>query len=97
MSITAILVVLAICWFMVLYVVLPLGVKSQGESGEVVPGTPASAPAGAVIKRKFIITTIVAVPIWGIICAIIMSGVISLADIESFHRFLGKPVDGIGE
>ena len=96
MSITAILVVFAICWFMVLYVVLPLGVKSQREAGEVVPGTPPSAPAGAVIKRKFITTTLVTIPIWAVICLIIIFGLISMQDIESFHRFLGKPADGIG-
>lgn len=96
MSITAILVVLAICWFMVLYVVLPLGVKSQREAGDVVPGTPASAPAGAVVKRKFILTTIIAIPVWALICWIIISGVFSLDDLKSIHQFFGKPVDGTG-
>jgi len=96
MSITAIFVVFAITWFMVLYVVLPLGVKSQREAGEVVAGTPPSAPAGAVIKRKFVITTLVAIPIWAIVCLIIIFGLISMQDIQSFHRFLGKSSDGIG-
>jgi predicted secreted protein len=31
-------------WFITLFVVLPFGVRTQGEEGNVVPGTPESAP-----------------------------------------------------
>ena len=46
MTITAALVLFAIIWFMVFFCVLPLRFQSQAEAGSVVPGTPASAPAG---------------------------------------------------
>ena len=32
-------------WWVVLFAVLPFGLKTQDEDGEVVPGTPGSAPA----------------------------------------------------
>ena len=86
MTITAAFVLYAVSWFMTLFVVLPLRNTSQGDVGVVVPGTPASAPAGFVIKRKAWITTIFATIIWVILCAIILSGVISVRDFDWMGR-----------
>ncbi|MEM7268817.1 MAG: DUF1467 family protein [Pseudomonadota bacterium] len=83
MSITSGIVLFAIFWFLALYVTLPLFVKSQGEVGEVEPGTPASAPDQPMMKKKLIWTTIAAVILWLIAFAVIESGVISIADIAS--------------
>jgi len=47
-------------WWMTLFAVLPFGVKTQGEAGDVVEGTPASAPVSPRILRTLIINTIVA-------------------------------------
>ena len=47
-------------WFMTLFAVLPFGVKTQGEVGDVVEGTPASAPAAPRLLRVVIINTFVA-------------------------------------
>lgn len=47
-------------WFMTLFAVLPFGVKTQGEVGEVVEGTPASAPVAPRLLRVAIINTFVA-------------------------------------
>ena len=47
-------------WFITLFAVLPFGVKTQEEGGEVVPGTPESAPHKINLKRLFAINTIVA-------------------------------------
>lgn len=49
-----------IIWWIVLFAVLPFGVRTQDEAGEIVPGTPGSAPANPRILRLFIINTIVA-------------------------------------
>lgn len=86
MSITAAVVLFAVIWFMVFFVVLPLRLKTQGEAGEVVPGTPSSAPAEAGIGRKARITTAVAVVLWAAIAAVILSGWVTLADIDWFGR-----------
>jgi predicted secreted protein len=87
MSITSAIVLLAVIWFMVLLVTLPLRFKSQGDVGDVTPGTPASAPAELRLGRIFLIVTLVSLPIWIGICAIILSGWITLADFDLFHRF----------
>jgi predicted secreted protein len=49
-----------VIWWLTLFVVLPFGVKTQGEAGDVVEGTPASAPATPRILRTLIINTMVA-------------------------------------
>ena len=54
-------IVVYICiWFMTLFAVLPFGVRTQDEAGDVVPGTPGSAPAKIAIKRILLINTLVA-------------------------------------
>ncbi len=82
MSITGAIVLFATTWFLVFFVVLPLRFESQGDAGSVVPGTPASAPSGDVVARKAKITTLVALVIWAVICGVILSGVISIRDID---------------
>ncbi|WP_370251760.1 DUF1467 family protein [Nioella sp.] len=84
------LVLLAVVWFMTLFVVLPLRLKTQGDTGNVVPGTPSSAPDELQIKRKFLITSIVAVPIWGVLVALILSGKITVESFDLFTRFGGE-------
>jgi predicted secreted protein len=49
-----------IIWWISLFAVLSFGLKTQGETGVVVPGTPASAPAGRHLVRVFLINTLVA-------------------------------------
>ena len=75
-----------VIWSMVFFIVLPLRMVSQGDTGEIVPGTHASAPADAQIGRKAKITTYWAVPLWCIATAVILSGVISVRDIDMFDR-----------
>jgi predicted secreted protein len=86
MTITAALVLFAVIWFMVFFVVLPLRLVTQGEAGDVVPGTHRSAPADAQIGRKARITTLWASLLFIIIAGIIVSGVISVRDIDWFDR-----------
>ena len=86
MAITSGIVLFMVIWSMVFFIVLPLRMVSQGDAGEIVPGTHASAPADAQIGRKAKITTYWAVPLWCIITAIILSGVISVRDIDMFDR-----------
>lgn len=86
MNLTGGIVLFAVIWFMVFFVVLPIRFESQEEAGEVVPGTPRSAPANPQIGRKARITTMVAVPIWGLIAYVILSGMVSIYDIDFFDR-----------
>lgn len=49
-----------IIWWITLFAVLPLGLKTQAESGEIVPGTHASAPAKPRIALVAGVTTVIA-------------------------------------
>lgn len=87
MNIVTGLVLYALIWFMTLFIVLQVGVTSQSDVGERVTGTHGSAPVNAQIKRRFVITSAVAAVIWAVIAAIILSGVITISDIDLFTRF----------
>ena len=80
------IVLFAVIWSMVFFVVLPLRMQSQGDTGDIVPGTHASAPANAQIGRKAKITTMWAFPIWAVIAGTILSGAITVRDIDWFER-----------
>ena len=86
MSIMSAIVLLAVIWFMVLFVVLPLRLRTQGESGHVVPGTPSSAPDEAHIWRKVKLVTAVALVLWVLISSVIISGIITVEQIDFFGR-----------
>ncbi len=80
------LVLLAVIWTVVFFIVLPLRLETQGDKGEIVPGTHASSPADFSFKRKAKITSYVAFPIWIVIAGILLSGAISVRDIDWFDR-----------
>ena len=60
MTVATGLVLFAVVWTVVFFIVNPFWQVSQRESGKVEPGTPESAPVDAMIRRKSIITTVVA-------------------------------------
>ena len=86
MTITAALVLYSITWFMTLFCVLPYRTVSQDEANDIVPGTPQGAPAGEVMKRKAWVTTLIATPIWVVIAGVILSGWITMEDLDWFGR-----------
>ena len=86
MTITAAIVLFSVIWFMVLFIALPLRMQSQEEAGDVVPGTPASAPADPKLRKKFFWVTVVAVVLWVPLVWVIMSGLITIEDIDFFGR-----------
>lgn len=81
MAITSAIVLFAVVWFMVMFVVLPIGRRTQGDEGEIVPGTQAGAPANFNLRRTVVIVTAISLVVWAIICAVIISGVISIRDL----------------
>jgi len=80
------LVLLAVIWTVVFFIVLPLRLETQGDKGEIVPGTHASSPADFSFKKKAKITSIVAVTIWLVIAGVLLSGTVSVRDIDWFQR-----------
>ncbi|MEJ2374578.1 MAG: DUF1467 family protein [Pseudolabrys sp.] len=70
MALTTILAIYFIIWWVVLFMVLPWGVHSQDESGEVAPGTDPGAPAVHVVWRKLFWTTLIASVLFAILAAV---------------------------
>ena len=86
MSITSAVVLFAVLWFLTFFVVLPIRFQSQAEAGSVVPGTPASAPSTEMVGRKARLTTLITIGLWCVIAGIIVSGWITVQDLDWFHR-----------
>jgi predicted secreted protein len=86
MTITAAFVLYSVIWFVTLFCVLPYRTVSQDETDHVVPGTPPGAPAHEVMRRKAWITTLIATPIWVVIAGVILSGWITIEDLDWFNR-----------
>ncbi|MEP4196894.1 MAG: DUF1467 family protein [Aliishimia sp.] len=89
MGITSAFVLFAVIWFMTFLIVLPIRVETQGDKGEIVPGTHASSPEVHNLKGKALITTGVAIVLWLVIAGIILSGWITVDDLDYFNRGAG--------
>jgi predicted secreted protein len=57
-------------WFTVLFAVLPFGVRSQQEAGEVTPGTDPAAPVTPRLLAKFTWTTLISAAIFAAVVAV---------------------------
>ncbi|PPD27318.1 MAG: hypothetical protein CTY20_12970 [Hyphomicrobium sp.] len=58
-------------WWVVLFAVLPFGLKTQDEDGDVVPGTPGSAPAKTRMKWIFAVNSVVAALVFAVVWVVI--------------------------
>ena len=81
MSITSAIVLFCVIWAIVFYMVNPLWQTSQSEDGEVVPGTPASAPVNPMLRKKAIITTVIATVLFVLAYSTIEFGWLTLDDV----------------
>ncbi|MBV0891682.1 DUF1467 family protein [Paracoccus sp. Z118] len=85
MSITSAVVLFATLWFLCLFLMLPIGHRSQEEMGEVVPGTPAGAPHNPRLGRKMIWATLLAAAIFAVVAFVIFADIITRADMTAFN------------
>jgi predicted secreted protein len=80
-----------IIWWLVLFVVLPFGVRSATEAGETVQrGNEPGAPVRPMIFQKAVITTLVATLIFGVFYAAVTRGWMSL-DALPFYDGMPDP------
>ena len=82
MSITLGLALYFVIWWTVLFAVLPIGLRTQHEEGEVVPGTPASAPARPRLLGIFLLNTLVAAIVFAIVWTAIVYKLVSIDIID---------------
>ena len=77
MSVGSLVAIYFVVWWVVLFAVLPFGVRTQAEEGEVVPGTPESAPAKPRLLRIFLINTLVATVVFALVYVAIVYKVVT--------------------
>jgi predicted secreted protein len=97
MAITSGIVLFSVIWAMVFMIALPIRVQTQGDLKDVVPGTHAGAPEHHHLRKKALWTTVIACVIWAIAATIILSGWITVDDVESLFRagaWSGRDIDG---
>ena len=87
MSIVTALAIYFVIWWVVLFAVLPFGVRSQEESGLIAPGTDPGAPALANLKRKLVWTTIAASVVFGICYVIYVYRLVTLDQLAVLFGF----------
>ena len=78
MSLATALASFFLIWWVVLFAVLPWGVRSQHEAGEFAQGTDPGAPTTFRLGRTLLWTTLVALVIFGIFYAVYASGLIKI-------------------
>lgn len=81
MSPFSMFVVYLLIWWVILFTVLPIGIRGQAEENNIVRGSEPGAPVSINMKRKALITTAIATVIWIIVCAIIITGVVTWDDL----------------
>jgi predicted secreted protein len=77
-----------VIWWVVLFAVLPFGVRTSDEAGESVsPGNAESAPHRPLLLRKVLATTVIATLVFSFVYALIVHHIVSLDDIPFFPRY----------
>lgn len=70
-----------ILWWVVLFAMLPVGLRTQDEEGDVTLGTTESAPRGPHMLRAVLRTTVVSAAIFGILSVATVYFGLSIDDI----------------
>ena len=83
MSLTTSLAIYFIVWWVVLFLVLPWGIRSQAESGEIAHGTDPGAPAVPNLRAKLLWTTVVAAVLFGVFEVVYIYRLIALDDLAA--------------
>jgi predicted secreted protein len=87
---TTIAAIYFIIWWLVLFTVLPWGVRSQHEHGDIPPGTDPGAPSIHGQKKKVIWTTVVATAVFGAFYWAFVTRAIAFEDLVTLWGLL-KP------
>jgi predicted secreted protein len=88
MSVTTAIAIYFLIWWLTLFAVLPFGVRSQHEGGDMVPGSDPGAPIIPRVLWKLFWTTIVAGVIFAILYVVYVNKLITLDDMM---KLFGMP------
>ena len=88
-SISTAFAIYFVLWWIVLFVTLPFGIRSQHEDGESVPGTDPGAPIASHMGRKLIWTTAISAIIFASAMLAFNAGYLN---IERLSKLMGIPL-----
>ncbi len=83
MALTTAFAIYFIIWWVVLFAVLPWGVRSQEESGTVAPGTDPGAPSIPRLRSKLIWTTLISGVVFAVCYIVYRYRLIALDDLAA--------------
>ena len=87
-SISTAFAIYFVLWWIVLFLTLPFGVRSQHEDGEGAPGTDPGAPIMARMGRKLIWTTVISAMVFALCLLAYDAG---LLNVERLSKLIGMP------
>ena len=82
MKLTSAIAVYFVIWWTVLFVVLPMGVRNAAEAGEKVgDGHDAGAPLAHGLRRKAVVTTLVATLVFALVYVVMANNWLETIDL----------------
>lgn len=88
MQVSTSIAIYFLIWWLTLFAVLPFGVRSQHEEGDITPGSDPGAPAIPALGKKLIWTTIVATLLFATFYFSYSRQLVSLQDLATLFGLL---------
>jgi len=89
MSLATAIAIYFVIWWVVLFTVLPWGVRSQEEGDDVVSGSDPGAPAIPRLWWKLVWTTVISAVVFGISAYLYVNRIVTL---DSLGKLMGLPL-----
>lgn len=88
MGLTSAIAIYFIIWWLVLFLVLPFGIRNAAEAGEeVAEGNDAGAPVTHGLVRKALVTTIISSGVFACVYLLLGTGLIENMGLPIFESF----------
>jgi predicted secreted protein len=87
MSVTTAIAIYFIIWWLTLFAVLPWGVRSQHEDGEISPGTDPGAPVLPRIALRLLWTTVIASLVFALLSVVYIYRLVTFDDLDRLFGF----------
>ena len=85
MAVATAIAIYFLIWWIMLFAVLPWGVRAQGEEGA--PGTDPGAPIVPRLRAKLLWTTIASGVVWAICAVLYTKGLVTLDGLANLFGF----------
>jgi predicted secreted protein len=86
MRVTTAIAIFFLIWWIVLFAVLPWGIRSQQEAGAVAPGTDPGAPALPRLRRVLVWTTVVSIVVFAACYVIYVEQLVTIDGLMAAFR-----------